>query len=400
MGESVWRRLGHRSWDQAWSAEQQGRLGDARPAMPRADFDPTVAEEKFVSGDRRSRSVPDGGIRLTARIVEATKMPQGLVLWPDAPCVRLTATVDGRSVSCQEELLTVSKPSSPVTSRERVELDRGESSKTHADGRPEQGKVELELRWPQMQALIDGADEDEYIPALALRVEVLVGRVVTAAGEVDLGGELKASLSGAGSKRTVLSLTGGGEMVLALQFRRESVSPLSPQEAQQPQRQGGVPTLSSVCEDGHSQTNDESVEVVPIDARLEHFLESIAGRGLTGAVKSSPSRVDSSSSPVVFFAAEPPSVGVATGDSSLGGRRKAPEDRDDSLLPDLMDWLGRSNPDPAFLRMALEKTDSYSFPLVEAPFLAALLKHGGLVGEAFNAAEMMSAADKGKRALA
>ncbi|CAN0420608.1 unnamed protein product, partial [Ectocarpus sp. 8 AP-2014] len=123
-------------------------------------------------------------------------------------------------------------------------------------------------------------------------------------------------------------------------------------------------------------------------------LESIAGRGLTGAVTSPASRIDSSSSPVVCSAAEPPSVGVATGDSSLGGRRKAPEDRDESLLPDLMDWLGRSNPDPAFLRMALEKTDSYSFPIVEAPFLAALLKHGGLVGEAFHAAEMMSAADK------
>lgn len=371
--------------------------------MPRAALDPTAAEEKFMSGDRRSRSVPDGGIHLTARIVEATKIPQGLVLWPDAPCVRVTATVDGRSVSCQEELLNVSNPSSPVTSHERVEerveQDRGESSKTHADGHPGQRELELELRWPQMQALIDGGDEDEYLPALSLRVEVLVGRVVTAAGEVDLGGELKASLSGGGSKRTVLSLTGGGEMVFALQFRRESVSPLCPQEAQ-PQRQGGVPTLSSVCEDGHSQTNDESVEDVPIDARLEHFLESIAGRGSTGGVKSPASGVDSSSSPVVYSAAKPSSVGVATGDASLGRRRKAPEDGDDSLLPDLMDWLGRSNPDPAFLRMALEKTDIYSFPLVEAPFLAALLKHGGLVGEAFHAAEMMSAADKGKKALA
>ncbi|CAM9107710.1 unnamed protein product, partial [Ectocarpus fasciculatus] len=405
LGESVWRSLGHRSWDQAWSAEQQGRLGDARPGMPGADFDPTVADETFVSGDRLSQSVPDGSIRLTARIVEATKIPKGLVLWPDAPCVRVTATVDGRSVSCQEELLNVCKPSSPVTSRERVELNQGESSKTHPDGRPEQGELELQLRWPQMQALIDGADEDEYLPALSLRVEVLVGRVVTAAGEVDLGGELKASLSGAGSKRTVLSLTGGGEMVFALQFRRESVSSLSPQEAQ-PQRQGGVSTLSSVWEDGHyhshshSQTKDESVEVVPIDARLEHFLESIAGRDLTGGVKSPASRVDSSSSPVVCSAAETSSVGVAAGESSLGGRRKAPEDGHDSLLPDLMDWLGRSNPDPAFLRMALEKTDSYSFPLVEAPFLAALLKHSGLVGEAFHAAEMMSAADKGKRTLA
>jgi hypothetical protein len=41
-------------------------------------------------------------------------------------------------------------------------------------------------------------------------------------------------------------------------------------------------------------------------------------------------------------------------------------------------WLGAVQPDPAFLRRALEKTGSYSFPAAEAPFLAAVLSHGGL----------------------
>jgi hypothetical protein len=41
-------------------------------------------------------------------------------------------------------------------------------------------------------------------------------------------------------------------------------------------------------------------------------------------------------------------------------------------------WLEAVQPDPAFLRRALEKTGSYSFPAAEAPFLAAVLSHGGL----------------------
>lgn len=51
----------------------------------------------------------------------------------------------------------------------------------------------------------------------------------------------------------------------------------------------------------------------------------------------------------------------------------------------LMGWLESINEDPAYLRKALEKAGNFSFPKCEYPFVACLLKHGGLVGEAFAA---------------
>lgn len=51
----------------------------------------------------------------------------------------------------------------------------------------------------------------------------------------------------------------------------------------------------------------------------------------------------------------------------------------------LLHWLQLINPEPAIQRIAFEKTGSYSFPSCEYPFLACLLKHSGLSGEALNA---------------
>jgi hypothetical protein len=49
-----------------------------------------------------------------------------------------------------------------------------------------------------------------------------------------------------------------------------------------------------------------------------------------------------------------------------------------TVYDSMIAWLEAVQPDPAFLRRALEKTGSYSFPAAEAPFLAAVLSHGGL----------------------
>lgn len=393
LGESAWQSLGRRSWDAAWTAEQQGRLVRTRSFMawggtsadtvrPGAVHDAcmaAVAEEGCLGSSGQLRSLAEGEIRLAARVVQTTKIPQGLVLWPDVPCVRLTAVVDGLDVSCQEDLLNIPSAGSPATSGGIVEADEEWSSETGSNdqARARAREVVLEMRLPKMPigAVIDDEDLGGSLPALSLRVEVLVGRVVTATGTVDLSDELKASLTRSSTKRAVVKLTGGGEVVFVFDLDLQPVlSPMSPIAGRLPQARTGIPeTAPGVRKSVWPRVKDESLEYGPDAARLGRFLDSIASWGLEVGLNDSISGVHSKSR----------SIGVAT-------------EQDDSSFPDLVDWLGRSHPDPTFLRLALEKTNSYAFPSVEAPFLAALLKHGGLVGEAFQAAQKLSTWDEGE----
>lgn len=331
----------------------------------------------------------DGDIRLTAQIVQATRIPQGLILWPDTPSVRLSAAIDDQDISCQEEVLKVSKSTSLITFGDSAESDEDGEGRagTAENGQTGQKDLVLELKLSKIPAVI-GNEEEMALPNLSLRVEVLVGRVVTATGRMDvLRDELKASLSGSNSRRMTVRLTGGGEMVFLLHFCRGMASSTSSWE-QVPQTHPGMPSLPSVCEGSRTQVNDESVEIKPTAARLENFLHSIACRGHPVG------SVSVRSSTETDAAAE-----TSEGDAPKEQHRRN-GDEDSSLFRSLVDWLGRSHPDPAFLRRALEKANSYAFPLVEAPFLAALLKHGGLVGEAFQAIETISTRDKGERTLA
>lgn len=350
-----------------------------------------VAEEEGLGSSGHSRPLADGEIRLAARIVRETKMkiPQGLVMWPDVPCVRVTAKVDGLDVSCQEELLNI--PNYNSASGDSVEADDEGGSETNSNDQTRPGELILEMQLPKIQ------EQGGPLPTLSLRVEVLVGRVVTATGTVDLSDELKASLTGSSTRRAVLNLTGGGEISCVVDLSRQAI--LSATVGGLPEACEGMPTAttttvpsSSVREGGRREMkmNGESLEEGPNAGRLERFLDSIASWGLEVGSNDSISRVDSKGS----------SVGVAAERKFGGGneekRHVGSAENDGSSFPDLVDWLGRSHPDPTFLRLALEKTNSYAFPLVEAPFLAALLKHGGLVGEAFQVSEMLSTCDKGE----
>lgn len=413
LGESAWQSLGRRSWDAAWTAEQQGRLvrtrsfmawggrgaGTLRTGAARDEFAAAVTEEEFLSSGGQSSSLAHSQIRLAARIVRATKIPQGLVLWPDVPCVRVTATVDDVDVSCQEEVLNIPTSGSPAASGESVDAHEEGSSETSSNDQTRPGDIVLELGLPQTQAVTDDNGQRGSLPVLSIRVEVLVGRVVTATGTVDLSDELKASLTGPNTRRTVLTLTGEGEILCVVDLNRQAVS--SATLGGLPQVRTGIPaTVPSVREGGEPEMNDTSLEEEPIDSCLERFLDSIARWGLEGGSNSAIGTVDSDSSPVSPLAAQTSLAGDAT-EQKFGGsieenRHVKSFKQGGSSFPDLVGWLGRSHPDPTFLRLALEKTNSYAFPLVEAPFLAALLKHGGLVREAFQAAEMLSAWDEGE----
>eukprot|EP00903_Cladosiphon_okamuranus_P019656 g18070.t4 len=399
LGESAWQSLGRRSWDAAWTAEQQGRLVRNRSFMawegtsadtvrPGAARDAGMAagvEEESLGSSGQLRSPAEGEIRLAARVVQTSKISQGLVLWPEVPCVRLTAMVDGLDVSFQEDMLNIPH-GSPTVSGGVIEADEvkpeeeGSSEicrNDQARGRARAGELVLKILLPRMQmrAVVDDEDLGCYLPALTLRVEFLVGRVVTATGTVDLSDELKASLTGSSTKRAVVNLSGGGEVVFVFDLDRQAIlSPMSPIAGRLPQARTGIPDTAQGV--GKSifptvKVKDESLEDGPNAARLGRFLDSISRWGLEMDLNDSVGGVEPKS----------PAVGVAT-------------EQDGSSFPNLLGWLGRSHPDPAFLRVALEKTNSYAFPSVEAPFLAALLKHGGLVGEAFQAAEKLSSWDE------
>ncbi|CAM9591597.1 unnamed protein product, partial [Scytosiphon promiscuus] len=380
LGESAGRSPEYRSWDTAWNAEQQGQ--QPRTAFSRrSGLGAAGGENTCSDGGGRPKCSSDSDIRLTAHIEHAAKLPQGLVLWPDTPSVRLSAVVDGQDISWREEVLKVSKSSSPMTCGAESKEKENRTEGTAGEDQGGQRDLVLELKLPKMPAVID-REEDALFPNLSLRVEVLVGRVVAATGTMDVhSDELKASLSGSISRRVVVSLTGGGKITFTLDIRRGIISSTSSWE-QLPQTHAGKPSLPSVCEGSRTQANDESSEMRLKTSCLEHFLHSVACHG------SAVSSVKSKSLAEIFAFAE-----ASEGNAPKEHHRRS-GDQDESAFSGLVDWLGRSHPDPAFLRMALEKANSYAFPLVEAPFLAALLKHGGLVGEAFQALETISTPGK------
>lgn len=412
LGESAWQSLGRRSWDAAWKAEQKGRLVRTRSFMawggrsagtvrPGAAYDgcmAALAEEECLDGSVgvQSGSLAEGEVRLAARVVRASKIPQGLVLWPDVPCIRMTATVGGLDVTCQEKLLNI-PTSHPSASGESVAEGAEGWSEASSNDQAGPGGLVLEMQLPKMQtqerqAVTDAEDQGGSLPALSLRIEVLVGRVVTATGMVDLSDELKASLMGSSTKPAMVKFTGGGEVAFVVDLHRQAILP--PDAGGLPQTRAGMPAIApSVRKGGRLETSNESLEDDgPNATHLEHFLDSIASCGLEVDSNDSIGGVDSTRRSSAMGVATEQKVGRGNGERQHGGSKE----QDGSSFPNLVDWLGRSHPDPTFLRSALEKTNSYAFPLVEAPFLAALLKHGGLVEEAYQAAEKLSMWDKGE----
>lgn len=429
MGESAWRTLGRHTWAEAWWAEQGRRLlransvvafgsegdaGIAHPKMARREPVATVCEEERASvGAQSPPLVSVRELRLTARIVQATKIPQGLVLWPDTSYVRLTAVVDGRDVACQEEVLAIAKagltaPTGETRGAEEAK-GSGDNSKIETGGtagsdqlRPGQTELVLKLGGPKIQAALGRDDASDSVLAMALRVEVVVGRAVTARGAVDLGDVLKTSLSQASRTRAKLSLQGGGEIVFFLGF--DVVEPLSAGVRQDTAGdQAGAHAARSTPEGSSPRVTVDHEELGretgPVG--LERFLENIACWGLAeGSIGSAASRYSHNSSPAAVRVSQESSASVSAGGASVGGSLEEVHlpsgNLDPTVFPKLLEWLSQIHPDPAFLRLALEKTDNYSFPRVEAPYLAALLKHGGLLSEASQAVEMIISKDQGE----
>lgn len=434
-GDTEWDNFGGRSWGEAWNAEQESRLIRTQGCMTRgwndkylpcdgilrSEYPGSVVEERKPHRGGQSGLPPGDEFRLTVRVIQATDIPQGLVLWPNDPCVRSTATVDGRDAGSLKEILNISKPSAAVAKYEIVKANGRESGEQQGkDGngddngailgfgeiRPEHGERVLELQIRHVLASVEDG-EIELCPVLSLRVEVLVGRVATATGEVDLGSLLRASLSKPSSERTVVNFADGGEIVLALGLSRGASSSKSAQEQKQQSYKGETgsiklppppPERSDLC-----LNSDPIGETAwPEGSQLEHFLDSISswGRGEDSryGLNGSNHSVNGSNhkwTPDIFPAAGRSAVGVET-EKGLADRSKnqslsANTALDEAVFPDLVEWLSRSHPDPPFLRKVFEKNGNYAFPNVEAPFLAALLKHAGLVSEAFQAAEMLSA---------
>lgn len=429
-GDAAWRSLGRRTWDEAWEAEQRWRLlransvlafgseGDAvaHPEMDGSEAVATVCEERAsVVSEQSSPLVSGRELRLTARIVQATNIPQGLILWPDTSYVRLTAAVDGRDVSCQEEVLEIARSGSTATMGEAGVSGeaKGDGENSHGEAvgmlgsdelRPGQTEVVLKLQGPKIQAVLRSDDATGSFPALSLRVEVLVGRAVTATGAVDLVDVLRTSLSQSSSTRAVLSLQGKGEMVFVLGF--DVVEPLCAGVREETaQGQAGVLAAPSASDRSRSRAmdDDEALETATRSAGscLERFLQNIAcwGHG-EGSIGSANSRDNHNNSPAAAHVPQEPCANVSAGGGSVGGNLEEVQlpsgSLDRTVFPNLLEWLSQVHPDPTFLRLALEKTDNYSFPRVEAPYLAALLKHGGLLSEAFQAMEMIAHKDRGE----
>lgn len=414
MGDSAWRSLGRRTWDEAWGAEQGRRLlransvvaigseGDTAIAHPKMTWREPVAtvceEERASIGSQSPPLVSVRELRLTARIVQATKIPQGLVLWPDTSYVRLTAVVDGRDVIFQEEVLAIAK-AGPTATMDNIK-SKGETGEMIGSDqlRPGQTELVLKLGGPKIRTVLSRDDASDSVLGLSLRVEVLVGRAVTARGTVGLGDVLKTSLSQASSTRAKLSLQGGGEMVFVLNF--DVVEPLSAGVREETaEDQAGVHAARSAPEGIPPDHIELGRATGPVG--LERFLESIACWGLgEGSISSASIRDSHNSSPAAVRVPQESSASVSAGDASIGSSLKEVHlpsgNLDRTAFPNLLEWLSQIHPDPTFLRLALEKTDNYSFPRVEAPYLAALLKHGGLLNEAFQAVERIASKDQGE----
>lgn len=409
MGEAAWHSLGRRSWAQAWNAEQEGR-----PVRTRSFMAWGSAESSRTSGGEYRAAVAEAesglssrdGLRLTVRVVYARKVPQGLVLWPDDPCVRLTTTVDGRIAGCAEEVLIVAESDpasrSPIESSDDIDVSfagstrcwRGAMVKRYGEVRVGQREHVFEV-WTDAAAV--GGMKD---PVVSIRVDVLVGGVVAATGQTRVDDMFEACLLDPSSEHVSIGLSGGGEISLAIKLGQlESPAMGALEDAPQGSSRSHTSPDASVVHGGlplHGQPLDPSIG--PKGTQLKCFLDTIASWGL-GEHSTTGSNGDTQKR---FSSAVEESPGcVNSGNGSWrgsDGERQAWSGRQggDSVFPDLVKWLSLSHPDPPFLKMALEKTGNYDFPPVEAPFVAALLKHSGLAGEAVQATEMMSRRDHGK----
>lgn len=429
MGDSAWRSLGRRTWDEAWEAEQGRRFlradsvvafgseddtAIAHPKMAWREPVATVCDEEHANiGSQAPRLMSVRELRLTARIVQATKIPQGLVLWPETSYVRLTAVVDGRDVVFQEEVLAITNAASTATTAETGGAEEAKGSVDNSKGetgemvgsdqvRPGQTELVLKLGGRKIQAVLSRDDASDSVLGLSLRVEVLVGRTMTGRGTMDLGDALKTSLSQARRTRAKLSLQGGGEMVFLLGF--DVVEPVSTDVREEAaEGQAGLHAARSAPKGNSPRVTGDHVELgrATGPVGLERFLENIACWGLAeGSTDSAAIRDSHNSSTAAPRVPQEPSASVSAGDASIGGSLEGVHlpsgNLDRTAFPYLVEWLSQIHPDPTFLRLALEKTDNYSFPRVEAPYLAALLKHGGLLSEAFQAVEMTASKDQGE----
>lgn len=414
MGASDWRSLDRRSWEQAWNGEQEGRLLRTRSFMAwdsgvreadaletRRHRYPTPTAERAGSGDHKQ---PFSEFRLTVRVNRAARIPRGLVLWPDDPVVRLTAVVDGRDHSVHEEILMISMSTDgsctpPAMGDPSVAID--ESCVAQHNSCPAEVTYLDEVRHGQQEHVFAlhimprtstlGGDK-QNIP-ISIRADVFIGGVITCSGTLSVSHLQRTSTVESNSNLQALQLNGGAEMTLAVNLTLVTVGYDSTEDV--PVCLIGADETLKKCasksENQSSRVRSDSVESSgELDGvHMQRFLDSITCWG-TGMHVSVLSEKAGCRNPTVS------TVSDESQSCSGDGRREKSNTDEVSLFADLVEWLGRSHPDPPFLRVALEKTGNYAFPLVEAPFIAALLKHGGLVGEAYHAAKMMSARSKGK----
>lgn len=323
---------------------------------------PTVAEEEIIGSEYQQsrRSSPFSRYQLIVHVVRAVCLPRGLVLWPDSPCLRLSTVIDGRKSDTSEEVLHINEgmPSASMTGEAKGEGAEEESIEAKGE------EVEV-LSGTKAHVLV----LQSTLPDVSLQLEVVVGRVVTAKVDIDLTGIMTASLDlkseTSSGIHTTVKLPNGGEVTLTLNMSR--VIPSAVDETARVMNEGDVksPRLPRDVVD----TENERIEV---------FLRSIASWGHEDYTTTMLDRDNRGYSSIDNTNVQPGSIGEGL---------ESGADRYKSAFPDLSGWLASSHPDPIFLRTALEKTGNYSFPKVEAPFLAALLKHGGLVGEALRAVE-------------
>lgn len=416
MEASDWQSLGRRRWEQAFRGEQEGRLVRTRSFMDwssredggalkahddagyaSSDKENANDEGRFVSQSRRE-------IRLSVKVAWATKLPTGLVLWPDDPYICLTAVLDGRYMNSSEELLVHTESvtnvhASPTTHDEgEMKADQQWAECEHKsldEEAVEKGQVRVGrklhvfmLQIPERTVFGTVKGQEDAVPSISLRVLVKVGNITTASGEVDVP-EAQTS----GSTLTALRLDSGGEICLAVDLVHVDSRSLGSRENAHENR-SGKHARPAAFNAGSVRMSDPCVE--------SRTREVFCSQKFLSSIVSSGSRTDED--PVSSSC----NAGDASQHSSSHVSREASTNIDGdeselivevsggSLYQDLVEWLGRSHPDPPFLRAALEKTGNYSFPLVEAPFLAALLKHGGLVDEAFEATKIMYTTREGK----
>lgn len=324
------------------------------------------------SDAQQSRLSPSSRCQLTAHVVRAVRLPQGLVLWPDSPCLRLTTLIDGRKSDMSDEVLQTVEgvPSSSMT-REAKSEGAEENTEANAEA------IEVLSGHKAHVLVLQLPVTTLPLPDVSLQLEVVVGRVVTARVCIDLTEMVTASLAlkseTSSGRHTSVKLPNGGEVTLTLDIGRVIYSDVDERDVKSPRLPRGA---------GESEAD-----------RIQFFLHSIASWGHEDTTTTTLDR-DSIECSSIDKANRQPGSGSADPEkgnyptSSIGEGLGSGADRYKSAFSDLAGWLASSHPDPVFLRTALEKTGNYSFPKVEAPFMAALLQHGGLVGEALRAVEV------------